>query len=138
VVAVCTPTIAVATPRQVTTARARFSLRTVVSIASISAASRSARPSPGSSSLPWSRPGLAATLAAAERLEAEREVVLKQWRLGVERANYEAQRAERRYRVVDPDNRLVARGLERDWEERLRAVETAKLELERRKNRGRG
>jgi len=66
--------------------------------------------------------GLAATLAAAERLEAEREVALKQWRLGVERANYEAQRAERRYRAVDPDNRLVARGLERDWEERLRAL----------------
>ena len=76
--------------------------------------------------------GLAATLAAAERLEAEREAALKQWRLGVERANYEAQRAERRYRAVDPDNRLVARGLERDWEERLRALETAKLELERR------
>jgi hypothetical protein len=57
---------------------------------------------------------------------------LKQWQLGVERANYEAQRAERRYRTVDPDNRLVARGLERDWEERLRALETAELELERR------
>src|SRR5207244_1917444 len=76
--------------------------------------------------------GLDAPLAAAERLEAEREVALKQWRLGVERANYEAQRAERRYRAVDPDNRLVARGLERDWEERLRALETAKIELERR------
>jgi predicted DNA-binding transcriptional regulator AlpA len=57
---------------------------------------------------------------------------LKQWRLGVERAHYEAQRAERRYRAVDPDNRLVARGLERDWEERLRALETAEIELERR------
>ena len=79
--------------------------------------------------------GLAATLAAAERLEVEREAALKQWRLGVERANYEAQRAERRYRAVDPDNRLVARGLERDWEERLRALETAKLELERREKR---
>src|SRR5207249_5573022 len=75
---------------------------------------------------------LAATLAAAERLEADRGTSLKQWRLGVERANYEAQRAERRYRAVDPDNRLVARGLERDWEERLRAVEMAKIELERR------
>jgi len=76
--------------------------------------------------------GLAATLAAAERLEVDREVALKQWRLGVERANYEAQHAERRYRAVDPDNRLVARGLERDWEECLRALETAKTELERR------
>jgi DNA invertase Pin-like site-specific DNA recombinase/predicted DNA-binding transcriptional regulator AlpA len=76
--------------------------------------------------------GLAATLAAAERLESDREAVLKQWRLGVERASYEAQRAERRYRAVDPDNRLVARGLEREWEERLRALDTAKAELERR------
>src|SRR4029077_1964756 len=51
---------------------------------------------------------LAATVAAAERLEADRETSLRQWRLGVERASYEASRAERRYRAVDPDNRLVA------------------------------
>jgi Recombinase/Recombinase zinc beta ribbon domain len=75
---------------------------------------------------------LAATVAAAERLEADREATLKQWRLGVERANYEASRAERRYRAVDPDNRLVARGLEREWEESLRALEAARVELARR------
>lgn len=75
---------------------------------------------------------LAATLAAAERLEADRETSLKQWRLGVERASYEASRAERRYRAVDPDNRLVARGLEREWEESLSALEAAKTELARR------
>lgn len=72
---------------------------------------------------------LAATVAAAEQLEADRDAVLKQWRLGVERARYEAERAERRYRAVDPDNRLVARGLEHDWEERLRALDTATAEL---------
>jgi len=60
---------------------------------------------------------LSATLAAAERLETDREAALKQWKLAVERAGYEAQRAERRYRAVDPDNRLVARGLEQEWEE---------------------
>jgi DNA invertase Pin-like site-specific DNA recombinase len=75
---------------------------------------------------------LAATVAAAERLEADRETSLRQWRLGVERASYEASRAERRYRAVDPDNRLVARGLEREWEERLSALEAAKAELLRR------
>jgi DNA invertase Pin-like site-specific DNA recombinase len=75
---------------------------------------------------------LAATLAAAERLEADREATLKQWRLGVERASYEASRAERRYRAVDPDNRLVARGLEREWEESLNALEAARAELARR------
>jgi hypothetical protein len=75
---------------------------------------------------------LAATVAAAERLEADRETSLRQWRLGVERASYEASRAERRYRAVDPDNRLVARGLEREWEERLSALEAAEAELSRR------
>jgi DNA invertase Pin-like site-specific DNA recombinase len=75
---------------------------------------------------------LGATLAAAERLEADRETTLKQWRLGVERARYEASRAERRYRAVDPDNRLVAHGLEREWEENLAALEVAKAELARR------
>ena len=75
---------------------------------------------------------LAASIAAAERLEADRDAVLRQWRLGVERASYEASRAERRYRAVDPDNRLVARGLEREWEEKLRELESAKAELARR------
>src|SRR5262245_3616829 len=77
---------------------------------------------------------IAATLAAAEQLEMDREATLKHWRLGVERASYAASLAERRYRAVDPDNRLVARGLERAWEESLRALETAKAELARREN----
>src|SRR5262245_14109013 len=77
---------------------------------------------------------IAATLAAAEQLEMDREATLKHWRLGVERASYAASLAERRYRAVDPDNRLVARGLERAWEESLNAVETAKAELARREN----
>src|SRR5262249_55642736 len=80
--------------------------------------------------------GLAATLAAAERLAVEREAPLKQRRRRGGAGHYEAQRAERRYRAVDPDNRLVARGLERDWEERLRARETARIELERREKEG--
>src|SRR5579862_4103264 len=75
---------------------------------------------------------LTASLAAAERLEADRDAALKQWRLSVERAAYEAARAERRYRAVDAENRLVARGLEREWEESLRALETATAELMRR------
>ena len=75
---------------------------------------------------------LTAALAAAEHLEADREALLKQWRLAVERATYEAQRAERRYRAVDPDNRLVARGLEREWEQCLGALEATKADLARR------
>ena len=78
--------------------------------------------------------GLAAALAAAERLEADREGALAQWRLAVERAQYEAARAERRYRAVEPDNRLVARGLEAEWELRLRELDHAKAELARRQH----
>ena len=75
---------------------------------------------------------IAATLAAAEQLEVDREASLKHWRLGVERAQYAADLAERRYRAVDPDNRLVARGLEKAWEESLGALQAAKAELCRR------
>jgi DNA invertase Pin-like site-specific DNA recombinase len=76
--------------------------------------------------------GIEAALAAAERMEADHDGALTQWRLAVERANYEATRAERRYMAVDPDNRLVARGLEAEWEKCLRDLEAAKAELARR------
>ncbi|AYG64094.1 recombinase family protein [Rhizobium jaguaris] len=75
---------------------------------------------------------LTATIEAAERLESDREATLKQSRLDVERAQFAVNRAKRRYRAVDPDNRLVARSLEREWEEALRALEVAKTELARR------
>lgn len=75
---------------------------------------------------------LTAAIAAAERLESDREAMLKQWQLDVERAAFAVNRAERRYRAVDPDNRLVARSLESEWEASLRALEAAKIELTRR------
>jgi DNA invertase Pin-like site-specific DNA recombinase len=76
--------------------------------------------------------GVKAAVQAAEALEQTHDQALAQWRLQVERAQYEAQRAERRYRQVEPENRLVARGLERDWERALRALAEAEAELERR------
>jgi DNA invertase Pin-like site-specific DNA recombinase/predicted DNA-binding transcriptional regulator AlpA len=79
--------------------------------------------------------GIEAALAAAERIEADHDGALAQWRLAVERASYEAQHAERRYRAIDPDNRLVARGLEAEWEKSLRELETAKAELAGREHR---
>jgi DNA invertase Pin-like site-specific DNA recombinase len=74
--------------------------------------------------------GVKAALRAAEGLEADHDAALKQWRLQVERAQYQAERAERRYRQVEPEHRLVARGLERDWEQALAALHTAQAELE--------
>ncbi|MFN2504458.1 MAG: helix-turn-helix domain-containing protein [Acidimicrobiales bacterium] len=75
---------------------------------------------------------LGACLAAAETLESGHDTALEQWRREVERARYDAGRAERRYLAVDPDNRLVARGLEANWEAALGAVAEAEAELARR------
>jgi DNA invertase Pin-like site-specific DNA recombinase len=73
--------------------------------------------------------GVKAALAAADALEHDHDAALSQWRLQVERARYEAERAERRYRQVEPEHRLVARGLERDWEKALGALAQAEAEL---------
>ena len=75
---------------------------------------------------------LEATLLSIQQLQANRDSSLAQWRLEVERARYEAERAERRYRMTEPENRLVARGLETDWENRLRELSAAEVELHRR------
>jgi uncharacterized protein YndB with AHSA1/START domain/predicted DNA-binding transcriptional regulator AlpA len=75
---------------------------------------------------------LEATQLATQQLEADHDAALSQWRLAVERARYEAERAERQYRAVEPENRLVARGLETEWEKRLRDLAAAEVELERR------
>jgi DNA invertase Pin-like site-specific DNA recombinase len=79
--------------------------------------------------------GIEASLVAAERLEADYDGSLAQWRLEVERARYAAARAERRYQAVEPENRLVARGLESEWEQRLRDLAAAEAELATRERR---
>lgn len=76
--------------------------------------------------------GSIAAVRAAELLQADHDGAMAQWRLAVQRAQYEADKAERRYRAVDPDNRLVARGLEAQWEQCLRALEQAQAELAQR------
>jgi DNA invertase Pin-like site-specific DNA recombinase len=75
---------------------------------------------------------LHACLQAAEQLEQGHDAALAQHRRQVEQARYHATRAERRYRAVDPDNRLVARGLETEWNTALQQVADAEAELARR------
>ncbi len=72
---------------------------------------------------------LQACLAAAQQLEDGHDAALAQWRRQVEQARYQASRAERRYRAVDPDNRLVARGLETEWNNALQQALDAQTEL---------
>jgi DNA invertase Pin-like site-specific DNA recombinase len=75
---------------------------------------------------------LQACLAAAQQLEAGHDAALAQHRRQVEQARYHAGAAERRYRAVDPDNRLVARGLETEWNTALQRLADAQAELARR------
>jgi DNA invertase Pin-like site-specific DNA recombinase len=75
---------------------------------------------------------LDACLQAARQLEDGHDAALAQHQRQVEQARYNAARAERRYRAVDPDNRLVARGLETEWEQALRELADAEAELGRR------
>jgi hypothetical protein len=49
----------------------------------------------------------------------------------VERAQIEADLAQRRFMLVDPNNRLVADTLEREWNDKLRALGKAQEERER-------
>jgi DNA invertase Pin-like site-specific DNA recombinase len=60
------------------------------------------------------------SLAAADDLQQERARLQRLRQQEVERASYEAERARRQYDAVEPENRLVARELERRWEEALK------------------
>jgi DNA invertase Pin-like site-specific DNA recombinase len=71
---------------------------------------------------------LEAALAAVEQVEAQRHSLTQHWLQRLERARYVADAARRRYQRVDPDNRLVAAELERDWEDKLQAVQTLERE----------
>jgi hypothetical protein len=71
------------------------------------------------------------SLAAVERIEGERAELDRHWQLRLERARQEADRAFRQYDAVEPENRLVARTLERSWEEALQAVRRLEEEYDR-------
>lgn len=75
-------------------------------------------------------------LSIAREAERQSNEIDDQWRLRLERACYEARLAERRYKAVDPDNRVVARTLEREWNEKQKALEELELKYDdvRRKN----
>src|SRR5439155_14941379 len=71
------------------------------------------------------------SLRSIDQLEEESQQLERQWALRRERARYEAERARRQYDAVEPENRLVARSLERAWEDKLRAIETIEQEYAR-------
>ena len=73
--------------------------------------------------------GIAATADAIRELEDQHEQRLAGQRLALERAQYEADRAERKYDACEPENRLVARTLERALEQALGNLERERGKL---------
>jgi len=71
--------------------------------------------------------GEAARLAV-EQLEEEQRAAERMWRHQIEKAEYEAQRAERQYNAVEPENRIVARTLESRWNEALHHLDDLKTQ----------
>ncbi|MGH7821532.1 MAG: hypothetical protein ACREQ9_17340 [Candidatus Binatia bacterium] len=69
-------------------------------------------------------------IEAVAELERRDEAVMRHWRLRLERAQYEAGLAERRYEEVDPANRLVAATLEERWNDALKTLEEVRRQME--------
>ncbi len=74
---------------------------------------------------------LEVVLASLQVLERERQSLDRHWQLRLEGAKYAVKLAQRQYDAVDPDNRLVARELERRWEEALTAFNELEQEYGR-------
>jgi excisionase family DNA binding protein len=72
---------------------------------------------------------IALALAAADEVADRRSRSTRAVELRVERARYEAVRAERAFHACEPENRLVARSLETRWEQKLRDLAEADAEL---------
>jgi len=71
------------------------------------------------------------SLAACQRIESQRAELDRSWQLRLERARHDAQRAFRQYDAAEPENRLVVRTLEGQWEAALQTVRTLEEEYDR-------
>jgi DNA invertase Pin-like site-specific DNA recombinase len=72
-------------------------------------------------------------LQALQQIQQQDDLALKQLQLQLERAQYEADRAFRQFDAVEPENRLVARTLERQWNETLKNAEELQIQIRERK-----
>jgi len=72
-------------------------------------------------------------LKALQQIQHQQDIALEQLQLQLERAQYEADRAYRQFDAVEPENRLVARTLERQWNNSLKRVEELKARITDRK-----
>lgn len=71
------------------------------------------------------------SIAATTDIDSERHRLHRQWELRLQRAQYECEKAERQYRAVEPENRLVARTLESAWESTLAEMQKVQEDFRR-------
>jgi hypothetical protein len=74
---------------------------------------------------------LGASMTAAAEVEERRRQLSRHWEQRLERARFEADRAARQYHACEPENRLVARTLERRWDEALQEVRRLEADYDR-------
>lgn len=75
------------------------------------------------------REQLVAATEVLDLVERQTTTIDQQWRLRLERARYEARRAERQYEACEPENRVVARTLETRWNQKLAELERLEKEF---------
>lgn len=71
------------------------------------------------------------SIAATDDVVRERAKLDQHWQQRLERAKVAAERIERQYQAVEPENRLVARTLEQRWNEALSALRELEDEYRR-------
>jgi len=70
-------------------------------------------------------------LQVFDKIQTQKESILKGHKAKISRLQYEAELAQRQYMYVDPANRLVASTLEKNWNVKLLSLQTAKDEFEK-------
>lgn len=73
-------------------------------------------------------------ISALKEIEQRDQAIMRQWNMRIERAEYDASLAERRYQECDPANRLVAATLEHRWNDALQHLESLRTESSRFRN----
>jgi len=68
---------------------------------------------------------------AFEVVSHRHEQIDAQWKMRLQRAEYEAELAQRRYEQIDPSNRLVAATLEQRWNDALIELQDVKDQIDR-------
>lgn len=77
------------------------------------------------------RKQLELSIAVQQEIDQQKEAWARLHRSTVDQADYEASLAERRFKRVDPDNRLVAGTLEAEWNQKLTQLSAARQEYTR-------